>query len=448
MPQVQLSTFLSPLRCAPVLLALSSGPALAQATDLEWRSIVTQGQSQDVRIDSLNLPPSATVMGRYRQDYVPIGGRIGNFFLYPRMSVAEEATDNLYASNIYRTSDLTTRLNGRVLLTSSMPRHALDFQVFASQSLHARHGTEDVTNYGGVIDGRLDFGASTALTMVVSAERGTLDRSDFTSPANALKPVSFNRYYGEAKAQHTFNRLQISGSVKLTKLEYSNTIARDGTLIDQQFRNGDFLTYQAGVSYRLRSGIRIITSGTYTVARYDLPLSEALKPNSLDRSSHKKRIEAGLRFDFTDRLVGSLRGGWIDVDYADPRLRSFNSPVFSADLVWSLRRATTLQLKADRRVDENTSTTSAGVRVTEGSLSLEHELRPNLLLGARGSYADMQTLGLGASRQMLTGGAQVRYLMNRRLSFVLDLLRQRRTSPNEEWRFDENRVMIQAHLTL
>lgn len=452
MPQAKSELFsscpLSALRWAPVLLTFSSSPAAAQATDLEWRSIVTQGQSQDVRMEALNVPTTATVMGRYRPDYFPVGGRIGSFFLYPRLGATVEATDNLFASNTYRAGDVTTRVNGSALLTSSWSRHAFDMQAFASQNLHARHGSEDTTNYGGIVDGRLDFGKGSAVTLVASGERGTLDRSDFTSPANALKPVNFNRYFGEAKAQQTFNRLQISGAVKLARLEYSNTIARDGSLIDQQFRNGDFLTYQASVSYRLHSGIRVISNGTYTVARYALPVAQALQSNNLDRNSHKKRVEAGLRFDFTDHLVGVVRGGWIGVDYADPRLRSFSGPAFSADMVWTPQRSTTVRIKADRRIDENTSTTSAGLRVTEGGLSVEHELFPNLLLGARTSYADLSPLGPDAKSQMLTGGGQVRYLMSRRLNFVLDLLHQQRTSQSTQWRFDENRIMIQANLTL
>lgn len=430
-------------RWSPMLLVLAYGPAMAQSTDLAWRSIVTQGQASEVRMETLSVPASATVMGRYRDKYAPIGGRLGSLFLYPRFGVATEASDNLFASNSNRASDQTTRLSAQALLTSNWSRHAFDLQAYGNQSLHASHASEDVANYGGVMDGRVDIGASSALTMVASAEHGTLDRSDFTSPTNARKPVGYDRYYGEAKAQHTFNRLQVSGAVRLARLEYGDTLARDGSLINQTFRNGDFLTYQASVSYRLHDGLRIITNGSYAVANYVAPL-----PGALNRNSHKKRIEGGVRFDITDHVVGFVRAGWLGVDYTDSRLRSFDGAAFSADMIWTMRRSTTLRIKADRRVDENASTTSAGMRVTEGSLSLEHELFPNLLLGARGSYSDLSPLGPDAKSHMVSGGGQVRYLMSRRLNFTLDLLHQERSSQSQAWQFNENRFTLQANVTL
>jgi len=436
------------LKWGSALLAFASGPVAAQTTDLEWRSIVTQGQSSDVRMQTLSVPGTSTVMGRYRPGYFPIGGRIGSFFLYPRLTTMVEATDNLFAYNGYKTSDVTTRVNGQVLLTSNWGRHAFDIQAFAGHSLHARHGSEDVTSFGGVIDGRVDFGSAGAVTLVASSERGTLERSDFTSPSNALKPVAYDRHFAEGKLQHTFNRFQASAAVKATRLEYRNTIARDGSLIDQQSRNGDFWAYQASVSYRLKDGLRIISNGSYTVAHYDVPLGEALKTNNLSRNSHKTRVEVGLRFDFTNYLVGVVKAGWIGADYADPRLRPFSGAAFSADLVWTPNRSTSLRIKADRRIDENTSVNSVGMRVTEGGLTLEHELAPNLLIAGRASYADLAPLGSDPKSQLVVGGGQLRYLVNRRLNLMLDLTRQSRTSQSEQWRFDENRVMIQAVLTL
>jgi len=438
----------APLRWMPALLALTGAPAMAQTTDMGWKAIVTQGQALDVRLETLSVPSTATVMGRYRPDYLPIGGRIGSFFLYPRLRTSIEATDNVFASNNFRASDLTTRLNGQALLTSSWTRHAFDAQLFTSQSLHARHATEDTTNYGGSLDGRLDIGRSSAITLALSGERGTLDRSDFTSPATALKPVQFDRYYAEAKAQHTFNRVQASAAVKFARLDYMDTVGRSGAPISQRFRDGDFWTYQATVSYRLREGVRLIANGTYATASYSLAPSDPLMPNNLNRNSRKKRIEGGLKFDFADHLIGSVRAGWIDTDYTDPRLRDFQGAAFSADLVWTIRRSTTLRLKADRRIDESSSTTSAGMRVTEGSLSAEHELRPNLLIAARTSYSDLVPLGPDPRSQLLLGSGEVTYLLNRRLSFTLNYLRQHRTSQSSLWQFDENRVMLQATLTL
>lgn len=438
----------STLGWACALLAMTSAPALAQSTDLEWRSIVTQGQSSEVRMQTLSVPSTATVMGRYRPEFFPIGGRIGSFFLYPRLTTSVEASDNLFANNNYKASDVTTRMNGQMMLTSNWGRHAFDIQAFAGHNLHARYGREDTTTFGGVIDGRLDFGRAGAVTAVISSERGTLDRSDFTSPSNALKPVMYDRHFAEGKVQQSFGRFQVSAAVKATRLEYQDTIARDGTLIDQQFRNGDFLAYQGSVSYRLSEGVRVITNGAYTVARYSLPVAQALQTNNLLRNSHKKRVEAGLRFDFTDSLVGMVKAGWMGVDYADTRLRSFNGLAFSADVVWTPRRSTSVRIKADRRIDENTSVNAAGQRVTEGSLSVEHELSPRLLIAGRGSYADLTPLGNDPKSKVAAGGGQVRYLVSRRLNLTLDAMHQSRTSQNPQWQFDENRVMIQAVLTL
>ncbi|MEJ2459992.1 MAG: outer membrane beta-barrel protein [Novosphingobium sp.] len=134
------------------------------------------------------IPEGVGVADRARPDYKPIGGRIGSFFLYPVIDVSAEASDNVKASSTDRKSDAYAVISGNAKLQSNFSRHALNLQVHADQSLHARASSEDVTRYGVKLDGLYDISRDASLSALVLADHTFEERTSYNIPLDAIEP--------------------------------------------------------------------------------------------------------------------------------------------------------------------------------------------------------------------------------------------------------------------
>lgn len=393
------------------------------------------------------VPEGISVASRPRSDYLPVGGRLGSFFLYPELTVTERYTDNVRATDAIRFGSHSVRVAGGAQVVSGFSRHELRAGGWFNRNFFFGHGDENASQYGGAVAARADL-PGTTVRLRASAERRVLSREDFNSPNSARSPLSFNRLGGSLDVERRISRFSIAAGGTVARLRYLNVIDDSGVITDQRWRDVTTYTARAEAGYEFNPGFRAIVRGEYYRADYALPANDPAQPGGLDRDSRGWRIEGGVRKALSRVLTGEIRVGYLDRRYADPRLLKASGLSFSGDLLWNVTSLTSLRFRADRRIDEAASAVAAGNRVTEFGTVVEHELRRNVIVTAAADYGRISPLGPSpvATQWSVRGGA--RLLLDRNLSATLEFRHAERDSVDPLHDYTASSGMAGVMLTL
>lgn len=384
-------------------------------------------------------PEIVGVADRQRPEFRPIGGRLGAFFLYPTLSVSGGATDNARADPA-RVDDAFLLVAGEARLSSIWSRHSLNLQAYGNRSIHSLE-TEDVTQFGGQLDGRLNLTSDTSLNAVVRADHLAEDRSNFASPRDAREPIRFDRVRASLGGTHAFGRFTLTSQLAYTSVSFEDAVSQAGTPISQRYRDARLYSSAASIAYAIAPGYSVLLSGAADRRDYSLSAADPRQPGNIERDSWGGRIETGMRLTVNNVIAGEIRAGYLTRNYADPRLLDTSGPSFGANLLWNVSRVMSVRAAADRRVDEAGSTLAAGTRVTEGSLKIEYEIERNLIVTGSARIANLKPLSLGSESSTERGAtARALYIASRLISLHADFAHTQRNSPDPLFAHRENRV--------
>jgi hypothetical protein len=394
------------------------------------------------------VPEGVGVADRKRIEYLPVGGRVGSFFLYPDAEATTGVSDNIRATNTERMSDIYLRAQAGAQIVSGFSRHRIKAGVFVAHPFYVDHPREGITQYGGSVDGTLDIDRLTQADLTVTAGRSVVDRTDFNSPVGAASPIAYDHVSARFNLAHTFNRLGIFGTGKVTSMSYRDGVTDAGAPISQRYRDVNVYDSVAEARYNLYPGFDALVHVAYNREAYTLAADDPAQPGHLDRSSTGWTVEGGGRVELTGTLYGEVRVGYLWRDYDDDRLRNAQGFSFNGNLLWNLSGLTTLRLNASRQVEEAASTTAAGNLVTTTTLGLDHEVLRNFIVSIDGGYVHLAPLGTGFSADLWTGRLSGRYLISRRFSLKAELAHADRNSLDRTRAFRANTAWLTLSLTL
>lgn len=393
------------------------------------------------------VPEGVGVADRPRPEYQPIGGRLGSFFLYPEFAITADATDNVRATSTARLDDVYFTVHGKAKVRSNFSRHAFNLQFYADHTLHANVTSEDAKRFGAQFDGVYDISRDTQISALLVADRGLEPRSSFTSPVGARDPSRFDRVNTALTVRHKFENFDLSGTFAFRTIGYNSVALLSGGGLDQSYRDANVYSGSLALGYEFRPKVSVVLRANVDKVNYRLSPTDPRQPLGLDRDSKGIQIVGGFRFELTRLLYGEVHAGYYKRNYADPLLRDSAGIAFGGDVLWNVTTLTSLRVGADRRIDEASSTNIAGNRTTEVQVSVDHELKRNLILSADARQAWIQPLGPEASSRQFQAGAGARLLMSRQLSVRGGYRYAKRTSPVAGRAFREKLGSISALLT-
>lgn len=395
-----------------LLPIVSVGPAYAQDAS----------GSGTINAESGNA--AVSVADRPRPDYSPIGGRVGSFFVYPRIDATASYNSNLRATTSNELSDFVFEVRPSVQIQSNWSRNLLDAQLYYQRDFHAKYGSEDYSQYGAVVDGRVDLDSTTAITLTGNVGKLTEPRTDINSPngnginstTTTRSPVSFGNYGLSAVVRHDFVHSSVIASADVNKQSFDDAVLLDGTPFSQSYR--DNLTYNGSLEGRLQVG-----AGTSAILRVGASsISYDQNPfNGFDRNSTAYRAEAGLGLALTNLIHGDILVGYFKQNNNDPRFVDGGGISFSGNILYSPTPRTSVRLRLDRSIEPGGSTVTSGNIRSTVSVTVDHELLPNLVVTGYGRYASIEPQGITGSASEYEGRASLLYYMNRRFRYTLGL---------------------------
>jgi hypothetical protein len=357
-----------------------------------------------------------TVTDRPRPLFDPLGVRLDEFFLYPRLELDESYNDNIFATSSGTTSDFITDLKPRLDLVSNFGQHAFNVSAGADLGWYASHITENYQDAFASTNGRYDIDEGQHIYANAEVDRLHVARTSPDFPGAAAEPPIFTAYlaglgYGQDRLPVTYR-----GDVSVARTEYQAVPALGGGQVSQSDRNNTTYTLGLRSGYSLDPNWGVFARGSGNFRDFDHGAS-ITNPR---RNSAGYHVDAGAHVDF-GMLYGDAYLGYLEQDYQNSIYRPIRGIDAGAKLVWDVTGLDTLQLNALRSVQDTSQAvfgggfTSPGYLHSQVTLSLDHELMRNLLLNGGVSYINDDFKGVNRTDNGVDATVGAKFLLRREI---------------------------------
>lgn len=362
-----------------------------------------------------------SVTQRERPDYQALGVTAGGFNLYPKLQTEVGYTSNLFARDVNVESDTYFNVTPTVEAISNWGRHQLE----ATASLRLRrfvdHPSENQDGWLLHAGGRLDIHGQDAITGSLEAQKLYEERSSAQSPNAAAKPLPINAYVGTLRAIHDFNRVRLSGGMLVRQLDYHNVPSIAGGVVDVQGRDRIIYTGDVKGEYAVSPDTAVFVTTSYTDTEYRLHVPT-------NHGSKQVQVLGGANFDLTALARGEVGLGYVSRKYDDRTFGQTKGFAASGDIQYFPTRTTTVSLALRRSVEDAIDFDGGGFFLSTATLTVDHELRRNILLNASGSYEEQKYKVLDRDNQTSRYEVGGTYLVNRGIGLNFSIAQIKRTS--------------------
>lgn len=377
--------------------------------------------AQSVKLES--------VTERERQQLRETGIQAGAVEIRPQFGLAATVTDNVYYEDSNRRADVSGEARARVDFKSLFSRHELRADLWASQLAYAKYTTENTTQYGGEVAGRLDISRSTTFEMVAGFEHRAETRYSLNSNRQADEQATYDTPRAAAYLTHKFDNLSVALTGRAARYRYADVLV-GGVRVSQKNRNFEVYEGALDLVYGTRDPTRFVIHASIDHRAYDIHIGSPLfdPVRQVDRTGTSLRLEGGVQREITDLIQGTVRVGYLRTRYDDPRIRNFSAFSYHADVVWNVTPLTSLVATADRRLDQTVSPSATGNLRDEFSIAVQHELRRNVVVIGDVRYARVKLLGTATRSREFDVGVGAHYYVGKNVMITGDLRHSQRIS--------------------
>lgn len=379
-----------------------------------------------------------SVMERRRPDWDPVDIRFASFKVNAQAQAKVAYDDNVFASNVDQVSDAVATVGGRLRVVSDWSRHQVGLDASLDMVRGLQRDENDVTPYDVTARTRLDIGPSTVVRASAGYGRGYETRGSFADVVTRGPRLGYNRLQADLGLAQTFNRIKIELSGSFDRYDY---MARheNGTTTSQAYRDFRTLRGTATVSYALSPGLAVFGQAGYNDASY--PRSRSVR----NRDSRGVEVVGGVELGVTRLLRGRVGVGHYRQKYESADFPDIKGLTFIGQLEWNPTRLVTVTGTAHRSIQRSPLIGVAGIRQSVFRLQADYELRRNVIVSGNAGYTVSDFIGGDRTQKDARVGADVRWLVNRHLRFVLETDLQRTTNSGS---FDRRFTRKQAAVSV
>jgi hypothetical protein len=351
--------------------------------------------------------PSRRPAPPVRDDFEPLGVRVGDFLLRPAIEISR-GFDSNPARVPAGASSAFTMVAPELQVRSQWLRHELGASLRGRYTDYDTLSSADQPFADGRVFGRIDVTRQTRIDI----ENKVLLSTDYPGspnlPANLARLPVFVTYGGAAGLSHRFNRLELSGKVSVDATRYQDSELTDGTTSSN--RDRDFNQY-GGVlraAYEVMHGVKPFVEIGANTRQHELQFDR----NGFQRDSQALTPKAGTTFVLSGKLTGEMAVGYLTRRYRDAALPDLRGMVANGSLVWSASGLTTLTLSANSRAEESVVAGVSGALRRDAGVQIDHAFRRWLIGTLKFGYGLDQYVGNGRDDTRTSLAAAVTYKLN------------------------------------
>ncbi len=380
-------------------------------------------------------PEDTPVKTREQPGYEPVGIRAGAWMFNPSLTTGVSYDNNVFASGNDKRGDFAATIKPSLGVTSQWERHSLDIQGDVRSTAYRRFSQLDQTDANLRARGRIDLWHDAAILTnfrVAALHEGV---GSLTSPTNAAEPTPYNLASGDVTYWQRINRLAGSVGVRVDHYNYGSTRAQDGSIINQDSRDGRVAAAHARFDYAISPSVGVFSA--LEVNKRDL---RGTPTQSL--SSDGYRSLSGINVKLGHLVSGEIGAGYSSQRFDDPTIGTIQGPAYRGLINWSVTRLLDLHFKTEQIVTEGSDTVAGGIRADAFQVGADYEIRRNLIFSIAGTYERDRFFGQTRDDKVYSTLSQLKYVLNRHSSISLQHQYFRRDSSALSSSYDKHEVGI------
>lgn len=379
---------------------------------------------------------------RVAEGYDQLGVRRGAFLILPSVEVDARYDDNIFATQTNESDDLIALVRPDVKVRSQWSQHALNFGANAEVARYADFTAEDYEHYTLTSDGRVDITRETNATARFRYRFSTEERGS-PNDVNGVAPTDTEDMLVGARLNHRFNRVVVRVSGEFEDFDFDDVATTTG-VTNNDDRDREKWTFGLRVGYEISPRFQAFMDGSYNEIDYDSAVDDA----GVNRDSDGYGVTAGVAFDITGVTRGDVGLSYREQDFADQSLTDADGVGLDAGVTWDVTRLTQVRGTAGLSIDETTTANTSGLVTQRVGVTVNHELRRNILLNGGVSYSQSDYEGISREDDTLGITAGARYLFNRYMSVgVSGNFRDKDSdAANSSWKRNQITLRFRAQL--
>lgn len=354
-------------------------------------------------------PESLPVRQRANEEYDAGGLRYSSFLFFPSITATPFYDSNVYATQTMQRSSTGVIFLPRLTVESDWNNHQVSLDLLADHFQFFEESSETRTNARATLSGRLDVRQDMAAFAAVSAARQHEQRGTSNQPSNAAEPVPYDEFDAALSVVKSFNRVDISAGVTGEYRDYHDVPAVGGGTLSQDYRDGIYVSVGGRIAYLMKPGIRIFGDARYNWRQYK-------NQPGVNADSHGYNLLAGLEFTLTTLMRGEIGIGYLGQTYEGAGFGEATGIKYSANLIWNPTPLMTVTLNGERKVDETGLTGSPGRTDSSIDVTLDYELRRNLIVSPSIAFTHEDYVGSSRRDNVFNSQLNIDYLINRNFS--------------------------------
>lgn len=390
--------------------------------------------------DSTLAVDNKSIFEQERPEYEAGGIHVRAFTIKPKIAVEENYDDNVFYTAQNEKEDMITMVKPAVTVESGWSRHSLNLHASNTSAYFSDNSDENYDDSNIGFDGRLDVLRETFITGGFDYTTTHEERASPDSISSSVEPPQYDEALTRLGFYRGLSRISLLVDNEFRQIDFDDGSTASGATIDNDVRDRDRYDGTVRVGYEFIPNYEAFVRGGYNTRSYDH------NAPTLNRDSDGYTVTAGTAVNITGKTRGEVFAGYMEQDYEAVTLPDIDGVNYGASLLWNATPITSVKAGIERSIEETTRTNAAGYIATAYSSSIEHELRRNVLLGAKVAYITNdyeQTAGSFTREDTLAvAGLNAKYLLNRHASIRSDYTYSDRDSNIVNQDFSKNRVMV------
>lgn len=350
-----------------------------------------------------------SIAQRPRPEFDPTPIDVGSFQMFPSLELGTVYDSNIYSQRDGEKSDYVWTLRPGVSLFSNWNRHALSLGAQGDFGFYTFHPRESFHN--GVLNfaGRFDLANRTYVDYGADYQRLSEERGAPDAVSSAKEPTTLNYYRMFGGFLRKQGKFDLRSQYSFRRFDYDSVETGLGET-NLNFRNKAVHQVTSELGYEVMRYWRPFIRGGYNWRDFD---------DNAKQASQGFDTVVGTGYEFGGGTVtGEIYGGYMAQDFTN--WNSNGSPnttsdfKFGGNVLWNITGLTSVVGEFNRTLEDTTSTGYRSFISTGGSLTVQHELKRNLLLEAKGGYTRYDYNGAPERQDHnYEAGTGARYFFNR-----------------------------------
>ena len=351
------------------------------------------------------------VLERPRPGYEALGIRASGFILYPKVTFRVERDDNIFADSD-QVGDTIYSVAPELELQSDWPRHAAKINLEANLRRYDKYSSEDADTWSLSGKGRIDVSRRTTVDVRAAHAERVEARNQGAYAVDPAEPIQFSTDNIAVVGRQEFGRARLVATAELSKFDYDDGFAPDGTVIDQDYRDRT----EAEVSAKLAYAVSPATAFFVEVGAQQMSYDET---SPVNRDSQGVTALAGVDWEITRLITGEASVGYIHQSFDDSSYDDVSNPHYRVRLNWYPTPLITVGLTATQRVTDSPLADSPAFIARTVELKADYELLRNLIISGQILGTDQDYRGIDRNDRRYGVGLSANYLLNRTVGIGL-----------------------------